>query len=250
MKTNNYIKILFVFFLMFFINAVCLAKVDINQKIPNCPRQNVKIKKITTPTTIVAFFEKWANSIGNDINLKLFNTELTGVYKNDQNLNETYPKLEILKKANGELISCNVYGGVLNETTYKKLKSPLLYDAEHNICVAATSVRDYSQSENPYFEEPKFMQEVVLIYGDFPNIEQGDIGLREIALVPSFATDEKKTEKYIKEIMKLYKKLLRAEEKGVSLDKIQAKPAEYLYNGIGGFIEFVLQALYVMLQEG
>ena len=45
-------------------------------------------------------------------------------------------------------------------------------------------------------------------------------------------------------------KLLRAEEKGVSLDKIQAKPAEYLYNGIGGFIEFVLQALYVMLQEG
>jgi len=113
----------------------------------------------------------------------------------------------------------------------------LLYDSEHNICVAAIAVRDYSNTSMPYFEEPTEFRSVVSISGYFPDIPHGSIKLREIALIPNNTTDEKKIDKYIKETMKLYKNFLRAEELGVSVDKVPSKFSQSLQKGLIDILE-------------
>lgn len=112
-----------------------------------------------------------------------------------------------------------------------------MYDSEHNICVAAIAVRDYSNTDNPYFEEPSSMRNLVSISGYFPDIPNGSIKLREIALIPNNAQDEKKIEKYVKETMKLYKNFLRAEESGVPIDKVPSKFSQTMQKGLIDIIE-------------
>ena len=208
------------------------------------PRQKSTPKGKSSSAVIQAFYDRWADSIGKDIQIKTFDTEFTGIGYKEEITNDVFPKVIIPKTADKNFISCNIYGGIFNATAYKKLKTPFLYDSEHNICVAAVAVRDYSNTENPCFVEPKFMQDVVSISGYFPNIQPGSIKLREIALIPNTANDEKKIEKYVKETIKLYKNFLRAEELGVSVDKLPSKFSQGLQNVLIEIIEARQEGYY------
>ncbi|MFR1672497.1 MAG: hypothetical protein ACLSWI_06085 [Candidatus Gastranaerophilaceae bacterium] len=217
--------------------TLCFA-VDLNSTIPtNFPRQKPIPKVYSERATIQAFYDNWAENIGNDIKIKSFETEFTGIGYKQEITNDFFPKWNLPKTANQDFITCNLYSGIFNSTAYKRLKTPLLYDEEHNICVAATAVRDYSNTDIPYFEEPSMMRNIVSISGYFPDIPPGSIKLKEIALIPSTAQDEKKIEKYVKETMKLYKNFLRAEELGVSIDKVPSKFSQTLQKGLVDIIE-------------
>lgn len=60
---------------------------------------------------------------------------------------------------------------------------------------------------------------------------------------------KKKIDKYIKETMKLYKNFLRAEELGVSVDKVPSKASENIQKGMFGLLDFAVQAGTTMIQE-
>ncbi len=201
------------------------------------PKQKSTPKRQASSATIQAFYDSWADNIGKDIQIKTFDTEFIGIAYKEEITNDVFPKVIIPKTADKNFISCNLYGGIFNNTAYKKLKTPLLYDSEHNICIAAIAVRDYSNTDNPYFEEPKEMRNIVSISGYFPDIPQGSIKLREIALIPSNAKDEKKIEKYVKKTMKLYKNFLRAEALGVSIDKVPSKFSQTMQKGLIDILE-------------
>ena len=81
------------------------------------------------------------------------------------------------------------------------------------------------------------MQNIVSISGYFPDIPHGSIKLREIALIPSNVQDEKKIKKYVRETMKLYKKFLRAEELGVSIDKVPSQFSQTMQKGLIDILE-------------
>ena len=201
------------------------------------PKQKSTPIRQSSSATIQAFYDSWADNIGKDIQIKTFDTEFTGIAYKEEITNDVFPKVTTPKTADKNFISCNIYSGVLNAAAYKKLKSPLLYDSEHNICVAAVAIRDYSNTDNPYFEEPKEFRNVVSISGYFPNIPHGSIKLREIVLIPSNVQDEKKIEKYVKETIKLYKNFLRAEELGVSIDKVPSKFSQTVQKGLIDLLE-------------
>lgn len=212
--------------------------VDLNSSVPsNFPKQKSTPKRYSSSATIQAFYDIWAENIGQDVQIKTFDTIFTGIGYGQAITNDVFPKVIIPKTADKNFISCNLYGGIFNSTAYKKLKTPLLYDSEHNICVAAIAVRDYSNTDNPYFEEPASMRNLVSISGYFPDIPNGSIKLREIALIPNNAQDEKKIEKYVKETMKLYKNFLRAEELGVSIDKVPSKFSQTMQKGLIDILE-------------
>ena len=234
MKTG--LKILVIAVLVLF--APLAFAVDLNSSVPsNFPKQKSTPKRQSSSATIQAFYDSWADNIGKDIQIKTFDTEFVGIAYKEEITNDVFPKVIIPKTADKNFISCNLYGGIFNSTAYKKLKTPLLYDSEHNICVAAIAVRDYSNTDNPYFEEPRELRNVVSISGYFPDIPHGSIKLREIALIPSNVQDEKKIEKYVKETMKLYKKFLRAEELGVSIDKVPSKFSQTMQKGLIDILE-------------
>lgn len=201
------------------------------------PKQKSTPKRYSSSATIQAFYDSWAESIGKDIQIKTFDTEFIGISYKEAITNDIFPKVIIPKTADKNFISCNIYNGILNANAYKKLKSPLLYDSEHNICVAAVAIRDYSHTDIPYFEEPKEMQNIVSVSGYFPDIPYGNIKLKEIALIPNTAQDEKKIEKYVKETMKLYKNFLRAEELGIDVDKVPSKFSQKVQNGLIDILE-------------
>lgn len=203
------------------------------------PKQKSTPKRHSSSAIVQGFYDSWADSIGKDIQIKTFDTEFIGIAYKEEIKNDVFPKVIIPKTANKNFISCNIYSAALNATTYKKLKTPLLYDSEHNICVAAVAIRDYSNTDIPYFEEPKEMRNVVSISGYFPDIPHGSIKLREIALIPSNAQDEKKIEKYVKETIKLYKNFLRAEELGVSLDKVPSEFSQKMDKALVNILECV-----------
>lgn len=201
------------------------------------PKEKSTPKRYSSRATIQAFYDRWAESIGKDVQIKTFDAEFTGIGYKEEITNDVFPKAIIPKTADKNFIACNIYSGVLNATAYKKLKSPLLYDSEHNICVAAVAVRDYSNTDIPYFEEPREMQNIVSISGYFPDIPHGSIKLREIALIPSNVQDEKKIKKYVRETMKLYKKFLRAEELGISIDKVPSQFSQTMQKGLIDILE-------------
>lgn len=201
------------------------------------PKQKSTPKRYSSSAIVQAFYDRWADNIGKDIQIKTFDTEFTGIAYKEEIKNDVFPKMLIPKTANKNFISCNIYSGALNATAYKKLKTPFLYDSEHNICVAAVAIRDYSNTDIPYFKEPKYMEDIVSISGYFPDIPHGTIKLREIALIPNTVQDEKKIEKYVKETIKLYKKFLRAEELGVSIDKVPSKFSQSLQKGLIEILE-------------
>lgn len=234
MKTG--LKILVITALVLF--APLGFAVDLKSSVPsNFPKQKSTPKRQSSSATIQAFYDSWADNIGKDIQIKTFDTEFVGISYKEEITNDIFPKVIIPKTADKNFISCNLYGGIFNSTAYKKLKTPLLYDSVHNICVAAIAVRDYSNTDNPYFEEPRELRNVVSISGYFPDIPHGSIKLREIALIPSNVQDEKKIEKYVKETMKLYKKFLRAEELGVSIDKVPSKFSQTMQKGLIDILE-------------
>lgn len=245
-------KLLFNIFLtvsLCLIAPLCFA-IDWTAQAPaNFPKQHSTPKRMSSSAKIQAFYDKWAESIGENAQIKTLDTEFTGIGYKEPITNDVFPKIIIPKNANNNFISCNLYGGILNKTAYDKLKTPLLYDSEHNICVAAIAVRDYSNTSMPYFEEPAEFRSVISISGYFPDIPHGSIKLREIALIPSNTTDEKKIDKYIKETMKLYKNFLRAEELGVSVDKVPSKASENIQKGMFGLLDFAVQAGTTMIQE-
>ncbi len=212
--------------------------VDLNSSVSsNFPKQKSTPKRYSSSATIQAFYDSWAENIGKGIQVKTFDTEFIGIGYGQAITNDVFPKVIIPKTADKNFISCNLYGGIFNSTAYKKLKTPLLYDSEHSICVAAIAVRDYSNTDNPYFEEPSNMRNLVSISGYFPDIPHGSIKLREIALIPNSTQDEKKIEKYVKETMKLYKNFLRAEELGVPIDKVPSKFSQSVQKGLIDILE-------------
>lgn len=228
---------IFVIMCLVLFAPLCFA-IDWNAPAPAYfPKQKSTPKRCSSSATIQAFYDRWAESIGKEVQIKIFDTEFTGIAYKEEITNDVFPNVIIPKTADKNFISCNIYSGVLNATAYKKLKSPLLYDSEHNICVAAVAIRDYSNTDMPYFEEPKEMRNIISISGYFPNISHGSIKLKEIALIPNTAQDEKKIERYVKETMKLYKNFLRAEELGVSVDKVPSKFFETMQKGLVGVLE-------------
>lgn len=234
MKTGLKIFIITAFVLF----APLAFAVDLNSSLPsNFPRQKSSPVRQSSSATIQAFYDSWADNIGRDIQIKTFDTEFIGIAYKEEITNDVFPKVIIPKTADKDFISCNIYSGVLNAAAYKRLKSPLLYDSEHNICVAAVAIRDYSNTDNPYFEEPANMQNLVSISGYFADIPVGSIKLKEIALIPGNAHDEKKIEKYVKETMKLYKNFLKAEELGVPIDKVPSKFSQTMQKGLIDILE-------------
>lgn len=212
---NNKIvkKFLCIFFLIICASSACSAA-DLNGNVPSYfPKKLPTIKAYTCSAFIEAFYEKWAESISenNKIKIKLYDTKYNGIYWREEISDNFVPKMLIKNTENNKNISCNLYTGILGVQAYRKLKTPLLYDSKHNICVAVIGIRDYSNTEYPFFEEPKDMQKKVSIYGYFPNIKQDDIILNEIALIPA-NIEEKKIDKYVKLVKKTYNKILRAEE--------------------------------------
>lgn len=240
---KKYCKILILAISLIAINNFCIG-MDLNFSVPaNFPRQKASPKQITTSAFVKAFYDKWAMELGNNAIIKTYDNVFTGISWKEEITTDVFPEITILNPSNKNFISCKLYNGAFNNIAYKKLKTPLLYDEEHNICVAAVAVRDYTQTNNPYFEEPKEMQNYVSISGYFPNIPQGNIKLKELAIIPP-NSDDKEIDKYVKQIMKTYTNFLRAEELGVPYNKVPSKASENFTNGVNGFFEILVKVIY------
>lgn len=202
--------------MLFMLSVPMCYALDLSSQIPaNFPKQKPSLKQYTSRAFVEAFYAKWAETIvntNNTVNTKTLNTEYKGITWGKDITNDVFPTMN-LKGSDGKTIfTCTLYSGAVNEAAYSKFKSPILYDKNHNVCVAITSVKDYRNTDQPYFTEPKEMKQYVSVSGYFPNIPQGQMILKELVLVPD-SMEAKNVDSYIKNVKKTYDKILKAEER-------------------------------------
>lgn len=157
-----------------------------------------------------AFFEKWAESIKNnnqEIILKTLEKNYQGIGVWDMNEFHYEPNISL---KNNSITDCALYTGTVNKEAYYKLKSPILYDSKNKICVAVIGWRDYSKSQNPYFFEPSSFEQIVYVFGNFPQTATEPFNLKEVVLLPSNIDNKRQEKKYIKDVNRLYNKSVNA----------------------------------------
>lgn len=206
-------KRLIIFLTIFIISMqMCFAKepVEICIDFPNdFPKQQPLVGNYTPKYKIHAFVNKWFESIlstNQTVNFKLLDKTYEGVGYIFDNEFEYDPP--ILFSNGSTKIDCKLYSGLVNKSTYSKLKSPLLYDSKNHVCVAVEGWRDYSKIDS-YFIEPAQFEKIIYVAGP-KSLSQTKIkpfSLQEVILLPE-NIDSKKEKKYIKEVSKIYNNTL------------------------------------------
>ncbi|MBR1754749.1 hypothetical protein IJ732_07940 [bacterium] len=216
---------------------ICFAKepVELSMELPaNFPTKNPFVGNYIMRSNIHVFFKKWAESIlatDNSVNVKFLDKKYKGIGSKTPDEFFYNPLMTI---PGSNYLSCPLYRGLANKNAYIKLKSPILYDSKNNICVAIIGYRDY----NPQFTEPGYFEEIVYVFDPFFKDKNYPLVLQELVLVPSSIKSNKKEQKYLNNINKLYYK---------TFNKV-VKQNTFL-NTVGDFFAFIITLPLVILMD-